>query len=112
MRQGDLFRHISKAETVKGCVDSVVGVVEDKLAVDPDFDLAAFLLELPRPNAAAGRVPLGDAVMANEVLSAVMARGGFLKYEGAPTTAKRMSGPMRTEIMSLASCSPMRTPAS
>ena len=34
------------------------------------------------------------------------------KYEGAPTTAMRMSGPMRTAIMSFATCSPSRTPAS
>ena len=68
MRQGYLFRHVGKAETVKGCVDRVVGVVEHKLAIDADFDLAAFLLELPRPYAAAGRVPLGDAVVADKVL--------------------------------------------
>ncbi len=36
----------------------------------------------------------------------------FLKYDGAPTTAMRMSGPMRTAIMSFATCSPARTPAS
>ena len=67
MRQGYLFRHVGKAETVKGRVKAV-GVVEHKLAVDPDFDLPAFLLELPRPYAAAGGVPLGDAVVADKVL--------------------------------------------
>jgi hypothetical protein len=35
-----------------------------------------------------------------------------LKYEGAPTTAMRMSGPIRMAIMSFATCSPLRTPAS
>ena len=33
-----------------------------------------------------------------------------MKYDGAPTTAMRMSGPMRTAIMSFATCSPLRTP--
>jgi hypothetical protein len=36
----------------------------------------------------------------------------FAKYDVAPTTAIRMSGPMRTAIMSFATCSPDRTPAS
>jgi hypothetical protein len=36
----------------------------------------------------------------------------FAKYDGAPTTAMSMSGPMRTAIMSFATCSPERTPAS
>lgn len=36
----------------------------------------------------------------------------FAKYDGAPTTAIRMSGPIRTAIMSFATCSPDRTPAS
>ena len=35
-----------------------------------------------------------------------------LKYEGEPTTAMRKSGPMRTAIISFATCSPLRTPAS
>src|SRR5690349_24399990 len=30
----------------------------------------------------------------------------FAKYAGAPTTAMRMSGPIRTAIMSFATCSP------
>ncbi len=34
------------------------------------------------------------------------------KYDGVATTAIRMSGPIRTAIMSLATCSPKRTPAS
>ena len=42
----------------------------------------------------------------------VFGSGRFRKYEGAPTTAMRMSGPIRTAIMSLATCSPLRTPAS
>ena len=32
--------------------------------------------------------------------------GRFAKYDGAPTTAIHMSGPMRTAIMSFATCSP------
>jgi len=38
--------------------------------------------------------------------------GRAAKYAGDPTTAMRISGPMRTAIMSLATCSPRRTPAS
>ena len=38
--------------------------------------------------------------------------GRLRKYDGAPTTAMRMSGPIRTAIMSFATCSPLRTPAS
>lgn len=39
-------------------------------------------------------------------------RGRVAKWDGEPTTAIRISGPMRTATMSLATCSPSRTPAS
>ena len=48
--QRDLFRHVGQAEATHCRVDDVVGVVEDKLAVDADFDFPPFLLELPMPN--------------------------------------------------------------
>jgi hypothetical protein len=35
--------------------------------------------------------------------------GRLRKYDGAPTSAIRMSGTMRTVIMSFATCSPLRT---
>ena len=37
--------------------------------------------------------------------------GSFAKYDGAPTTSIRMSGPIRTAIMSFATWSPDLTPA-
>jgi len=40
----------------------------------------------------------------------VLGRGRCLKYDGAPTTAMRKSGPTRTATISLATCSPRRTP--
>ena len=45
-------------------------------------------------------------------LHIVWSGDGVALHQGAPTTAIRMSGPIRTAIMSLATCSPLRTPAS
>jgi hypothetical protein len=52
-----------------------------------------------------------DAVVARQLLW-VFGAVRLAKYDGEPTTAIRMSGPMRTAIMSLAIVSPDRTPAS
>ena len=49
VRQGYFFRHVSKAKAVKGRVDGVVGIVEYKLALDPDFDLACLSPRIPTP---------------------------------------------------------------
>jgi hypothetical protein len=47
-----------------------------------------------------------------EVARDLVGSGRYLKYDCAPTTAMRMSGPIRAAIMSSAICSPPLTPAS
>jgi hypothetical protein len=56
---------------------------------------------------------VGSATRGREIRSCgFLGSGRPLKYDGAPTTAMRVSGPIRTAIMSFATCSPLRTPAS
>jgi len=70
----------------------------------------AVFLELPGIQATVRGQAQIDAVVTDQVLRPLRLRPR--KYDGAPTTAMRMSGSMRTAIMSFATCSPARTLAS
>src|ERR1044072_205368 len=52
MRESNLLWHVGQPKAVDGRFENIVDVVEDELAVDPDFDFPTFVLELPRPQAA------------------------------------------------------------
>jgi hypothetical protein len=54
-------------------------------------------------------ITVRDAIVINQVLWPFRFWPS-LEDDGAPTTAMRMSGPIRTAIMSFATCSPLRTP--
>ncbi len=87
-------------------------VVESHLPIYSNFYVATVILKFPNPEAAQGRQTLVDAGVADEVLGVQWLRIVLDIRYVAPTTAKRMSGPIRAEIISLATCSPIRTPAS
>jgi hypothetical protein len=74
----------------------------------PQFAAAFFELPSVQPPRRQAQI---DAVVVGEVLR-LLGGGRFAKYDGAPTTSIRMSGPIRTAIMSFATCSPDLTPAS
>ena len=111
VRPRQVLRHIGEPEAGERRIEHLEGAVEDELAVNAHLQLAPAFLELPGVQPAMGRKAQIDAVVPIRSCG-VFGAGRFVKYDGAPTTAMRMSGPMRTAIMSLATCSPLRTPAS
>lgn len=63
-----IFRHIGKAQAALGRVDAHGDIVEYKLAIDPNPQLMAVLLELPRKNIAMGWHADLDAIVPGEVI--------------------------------------------
>jgi len=92
-------------------VEHAAGAVQHELAFDAHFQFASALLEFPRVQPAVGRQAQVDAVVPGQSCG-VFGAGRFARYDGAPTTTMRRSGPMRTATMSFATCSPAPTPAS
>ena len=105
------FGHVGEAVPGERGVEHLGGAVEGHLAFDAHLEFAAAFFKFPRVQAAMRRQPKIDAVVADQLLR-FFGSDRLRKYEGAPTTAMRMSGPTRTAIMSFATCSPLRTPAS
>ncbi len=103
-----VFRQVGQAESSEGCFQPIV---EDELAAHPDFDLAAFLFKLTRKQPAMGGQADVYAVVPGQVLR-VFGTRVVREMVRRSDSAMRTSGPMRTAIMSLVTCSPRRTPAS
>lgn len=111
MRQHAILGNKSQSETIQRGLQAQAAIVESQLAFDAHFQFAPVFLKLPGIKAAAGGEAQIDAVMGGQVLR----RAGFfapLEVTGLPTTAMRISGAIGTAIMSRATCSPSRTPAS
>ena len=107
-----VLRHIGQAESGQRRMKHLGRFVEDELAVDAHSQFAVPFFELPGVEPAMGGQAQIDAVVTEQFLRRAVAGDRFARYDGAPTTAMRMSGPIRTAIMSFATCSPRRTPAS
>ena len=105
-----VLRHVGEAEPGQRRLEPQRHVVEHELPLDTHLQLALRLLELPGVQAAIGRQAHVDAIVGGQVLGVTAVADA--RNTGDPTTAMRMSGPMRTATMSLATCSPSRTPAS
>jgi hypothetical protein len=94
-----------------GCKNSWLRIspeaVEDEVAINSHLQFAAAFFELPGVQPAMSRQTQIDAVVIGQVLR-LLWWDRFAKYDGEPTTAIRMSGPIRTAIMSFATCSPDR----
>jgi hypothetical protein len=94
-----------------GRVHSQGDVVEDQLPFDTHLQLAPAFLEFPGVEAAVSRQTKSDAVVGSQVLRRLRPRPSR-EVGRRPDDPMRKSGPMRTAIISLATCSPRRTPAS
>ena len=95
----------------QGCFAEQVGVVEHEGTLDTNLEWPALVLEVPGVEPAGPDAPVVDAAMAREVAGRAGHRWSA-KYDGAPTTAIWMSGPIRTAIISFSTMSPKRIPAS
>ena len=68
MRLDQVLRHIGQPKTSQHRVQPQGYIVEDQLSFDPNPELAAVLLELPRINAAIGRQTQIDAIVIRKIL--------------------------------------------
>ena len=107
-----LVGQAAEAEAVDGRGGDQLGVVAGELALDADVERPAVTLELPRVEAAEGRQAQVDAGMGGQLVRRLAAGRGARSRPGRPATSIRLSGPMRTAIMSRSTLSPSRTPAS
>jgi len=111
VRPCQILRYVSQAKAGERRIANLKDVVEDELSIHSDLELTATSLELPGPQSPMSRLAQVDARVGNEVLwdfwNGVTREVGLRSDHG-----KANIGPMRTETMSLATCSPKRTPAS
>jgi hypothetical protein len=107
-----ILRHVGESKTGARGIEDLEDVIEDKLAFHAHLLFATCSLKLPRPQTAMRGKTLIDARAADQILRSpryrVFGEVG-LRPDHRIAHVRR---PMRTAIMSLATCSPGLTPAS
>ena len=112
MRLHQILRQIGKAKAGQRRIEYLRDAVEDELPIDAHLQLAAALLKLPGVQPAIGRQAQIDAVVVGQVLRRLWAAVASRNTMARRRPPCACPGPMRTAIMSFATCSPRRTPAS
>ncbi|MGO4119400.1 hypothetical protein ACEQ6C_40405, partial [Rhizobium ruizarguesonis] len=62
------LRYVSQSKPFPSPFPALIGVVDGKLSLDPDFNLFPVVFALPCPEAPIGGPALTDAVVADKVL--------------------------------------------
>jgi hypothetical protein len=99
-----ILRHVGESKTGERGIEDPEDIIGDKLAFDAHLQSATSSLKLPRVQAAMHGKTLIDARMADQILRSLRYRP-FGEVELRANHVKRISGPTRTAIMPLATCS-------